>query len=77
MLSYFKALYVSTVGQVTQTARHLTTGWTVWGRRGGDFSSLLRIHTGPGVHPASYKMSSRAFPGGKGDRTQDSHPVSS
>ena len=24
---------------------------------GGDFSSLLRVQTGPGVHSASYKMS--------------------
>ena len=37
-------------------------------RRGGDFSSLLRVQTGPGVHSASYKMSTGDFPGGKGGR---------
>ena len=26
-------------------------------RRGGDFSSVLRVWTGPGVHSTSYKMS--------------------
>ena len=35
---------------------------------GGDFSSLLRVQTGPGVHLTSYKMSIRDFPGGKGGR---------
>ena len=34
-------------------------------RRGGDFSSLLRVQTGPGVHSASYKMSTGVFPGVK------------
>ena len=34
---------------------------------GGDFSSLLRVQTGPTAHSASYKMNERAFPGGKGD----------
>ena len=33
-------------------------------RRGGDFSPLLRIQTGPGVHSASYKMSTEGFPWG-------------
>ena len=33
-------------------------------RRGGDFSSLLRVQTGPGVHSTSYKMSSEEFPRG-------------
>ena len=37
-------------------------------RRGGDFSSLFRVQTGPGVHSASYKMSTGGFPGGKGGR---------
>ena len=32
-------------------------------RRGGDFSSLLRVQIGPGVHLASSKMSTGAFPG--------------
>ena len=31
---------------------------------GGDFSSLLRAQTGPGVHSSSYKMSTRGFPRG-------------
>ena len=33
-------------------------------RRGGDFSSLLRVQTGPGVHSTSYKMSTGEFPRG-------------
>ena len=40
-------------------------------RRGGDFSSLLRVQTGPGVHSASYKNEYRGLPGGKGGRAQD------
>ena len=28
---------------------------------GGDFSSLLRVQTGPGVHSTSYKMSTGEF----------------
>ena len=43
-------------------------------RRGRDFSSLLRVQTGPGVHSASYKMSTGCFPGGKGGRAQDQPP---
>ena len=31
----------------------------------GNFSSLLHVQTGPGVHSASYKMSKRDFPGVK------------
>ena len=31
-------------------------------RRGGDFSSLLRVQTDPGVHSHSYKMSTEGFP---------------
>ena len=33
-------------------------------RRGGDFSSLLRVQIGPGVHSNSYKMSTGEFPRG-------------
>ena len=33
-------------------------------RRGGDFSLLLRVQTGPGVHSPSYKMSTGEFPRG-------------
>ena len=29
---------------------------------GGDFSSLLRVHTGPEIHSASYNMSTGGFP---------------
>ena len=29
---------------------------------GGDFSSLLRVQTGPGVHSTCYKMSNGGFP---------------
>ena len=43
-------------------------------RRGGDFSSLLRVQTGSGVHSASYKMSTGVFPGDKGGRAQDQPP---
>ena len=32
--------------------------------RGGDFSSLLHVQTGPEVHSASYKMSTGGFPRG-------------
>ena len=35
---------------------------------GWDFSSLLRVQTGPGVHSASYKMSTVGFPGDKDGR---------
>ena len=28
----------------------------------GDFSSLLHVQTGPGVHSISYKMSTGGFP---------------
>ena len=31
---------------------------------GGDFSSLLRVQTGPGVHSTFYKMSTGEFPRG-------------
>ena len=37
-------------------------------RRGEDFSSLLRVRTAVEVHSAFYKMSTGAFPGGKGGR---------
>ena len=33
---------------------------------GGDFSSLVRVQTGPEVQSASYKMSTGGFPRGKG-----------
>ena len=35
---------------------------------GGDFTSLLRVQTGPEVHSASYKMSTGGFPRGRGGR---------
>ena len=35
---------------------------------GGDFSSLLRVQTGPEVHSASYKMTTGGFHWGKGGR---------
>ena len=46
-------------------------------RRGGDFSSFLRVQTGPGVDSASYKMSTGAFPGIKAAERRTSHPASS
>ena len=33
-------------------------------RRGGDFSSFLRVQTGPGVHSTSYKIRTGVFPRG-------------
>ena len=33
-------------------------------RRGGDFSLLLRVQTGPGFYSTSYKMSTGGFPRG-------------
>ena len=54
------------IGQVAQVARHLATGWTARVRsrvsEGGNFSSFIRVQTGPGVHSASYKMSTVDFP---------------
>ena len=44
---------------------------------GGDFSSLLSVQTGPGVHSTSYKMSSGEFPGVKAVKRRASHPTSS
>ena len=44
----------------------------VWGV--GDFSLLLRVQTGPGIHLASYKMSTGGFPQGKNGRAQDQPP---
>ena len=56
------------LGQVAQAARRLATGWTAWVRsrvsEGGDFSSLLRVQTGPGVHSVSCKMKTVGFPRG-------------
>ena len=45
-------------------------GFHPWCRRSEDFSSLLRVQTGSGVHSTSYKMSTvtENFPGGKGGR---------
>ena len=44
---------------------------------GGDFSSLLRVQTGPGVHSASYKMSTGGLsPGVKAAERRTSHPTS-
>ena len=34
----------------------------------GNFSSLIRVQTGPGVHSVSCKMNPGAFPGGKDGR---------
>ena len=53
----------SALGQVAQAARRLAT--CLDGPEqipGGDFSSFLCVQTGPGVHSASYKMSTGAFP---------------
>ena len=58
-------------GQVAQGARRLTTGWTARVRSRVSegwrfFFSLLRVQTGHEVYSASYKMSTGAFPRGKG-----------
>ena len=56
------------VGQVAQAARRLAAGLdgpgSIPGVGGGDFSSHLRVQTGPGVHSTSYKMSTGEFPRG-------------
>ena len=56
---------IEIVGQVAQAARCLAVGWTDgFGpgcRRGGDFTLLLRVQTGPGVHSTSCKMSIGEF----------------
>ena len=59
-----------TVGQVAQTARCWAgrPGFIPGCRRDEDFSLLLRVQTGPEVHSASYKTSTRGFPRGKGGR---------
>ena len=49
----------------------LQAGWPGFNpgcRRGGDFSSVVRVQTGPEVHSVSYKMSTGGFPRGKGGR---------
>ena len=45
----------TTLGQVAQAARR--PGFDPGCRSGGDFSSLLRVQTGPEVHSVSYKIS--------------------
>ena len=66
---------------IAQAARRLTTGWTSRVRsrcrRGGDFSSFFRDHTGLEVHSASYKMSTGCFTGVKTAERRTSHPTSS
>ena len=34
----------------------------------GEVEIFVRVQTGPGVHSASYKMSTGGFPGGEGGR---------
>ena len=44
---------------------------------GGDFSSFVRVQTGPEIHSASYKMSTGGFPRGvKAAERRTSHPTS-
>ena len=49
------------MGQVAQMARSLAgqPGFDPRRRMGGDFSSFLPVKTGPEVHLASYKVSTR------------------
>ena len=51
------------MGRVAQSVQRLTTGWTVRDRIqvGTRFSAPTQ--TGPGAHPASYKMGTGSFPG--------------
>ena len=42
---------------------------------GAEFSSLLRVQTGPGVHSTSYKMSTGAFLGVKTAERRTSHAI--
>ena len=55
------------MSEVTQAVRRLTRGsmarvrYRVGG--GGDFPSLLRVKTSPGVQSASYKIITRAYSG--------------
>ena len=70
------------MGQVVQAARRFATGWMAPGSipgigGGGDFSSLLRVQIGPGVHSTSYKMSTGEFLGVKATERRTSHPTSS
>ena len=44
---------------------------------GGNFSSLLRFQTDPGVHSDLYKMRPGLSPGVKAAERKSSHPVSS
>ena len=46
-------------------------------RRDGDFSSLLRVQTGTGVHSSSYKMNTLAVPGVNTAKRNVSHLTSS
>ena len=56
------------MGQVAKATRRLATaGWHGFDpgcRRGGDFSSLLRVQTGLEVHSASYKMNTGGLSSG-------------
>ena len=55
-------------GQAAQASRRLFTGWTA---RIRSRVSFLCVQTSPGVHSASYKMSTGGFSRGKSGRAWD------
>ena len=66
LLAMFLHNYTIHCDQVGKVARRLTMGFGRPGfdlgcRRGGDFSSLLRVQIGPRIHPVSYKLSTVCF----------------
>ena len=69
------------MGQVTQTARYLTTDWAARIRsrvsEGLRFSSLLRVQIGPRDHSAFHKMSIRFYIWVNAVERRSSHPTSS
>jgi len=63
------------VGRVAQSAQWLWAGWSrIESRWGRDFPP---VQTGPGAHPASYKMGTASFPGVKCslDMLLTTHPL--
>ena len=50
---------------IAQSVQRLTTDWTVRGSNPGGGEIFCTFQTVPGVHPASYTMGTRSFPGVK------------
>ena len=54
---------------IAQPVQRLATGWTVRGSNPGEGARFSApIQTGPGAHPASYKIGTGSFPGVKRPR---------